>query len=195
MTLTTACTNMVGAEKPEIWTTLSSMRRVTLDARNAEVDVVPRSVMERFAIKTLVLLRKVLVTAAAIGVSKRRTHPVGLVETPGYIQHRIFDGEKLDSRATEKADAAMAIDTAKARRVWSVGQWGGGMARGEVHGRSFVEIVTNFGVKRLAVWEVTRITEIVVGFEKVGRPPSRRADNEYETCDCKKPHGRSRGSA
>jgi hypothetical protein len=69
------------------------------------------------------------------------------------------------------------------------------MARGEAHGRSVVEIVANFGVKRLAVWQVTRITEIIVGFEKVGRPPSRRADNEYETCDCKKPHGRSRGSA
>ena len=82
----------------------------------------PRSIMERFAIKPLVLLRKSLVTAAAIGVSKRRTHPVGLAEMPGDIQHRVFDGEELDSRATEKADAAMAIDTAKARGVWSVGQ-------------------------------------------------------------------------
>jgi hypothetical protein len=121
MTLATARTYVVGTEKPEIWTTLPSVRRVTLDARDAEVNVVPRSVMERFAIEALGLLREALVTASAIGVPKRRTHLVGLVETPGHIQHRVFDGEKLDSRATEKADAAMAIDTAKARRVWSVG--------------------------------------------------------------------------
>jgi hypothetical protein len=120
MTLATARTNVVGAEIPEIRTTLPSMRRVTLDARNSEVDVVPGSVVERLAIEAFVLLRKALVTAAAIGVCKRRTHLVGLVETPGHIQHRVFDGEKLDSRATEKADAAMAIDTAEARRVWSV---------------------------------------------------------------------------
>ena len=69
------------------------------------------------------------------------------------------------------------------------------MACGEAHGWSVVEIVANLGVKRLAVWQVTRITEIVVGVEKVGRPPSRRAGKQYETCDREKPHGRSRGSA
>jgi hypothetical protein len=69
------------------------------------------------------------------------------------------------------------------------------MARGEAHGRAVVEISANVGVKWLAVRQVTRITEIVVGFENVGRPPSHWAGNEYETHDRKKPHGRSRGSA
>ena len=90
----------IGSEKPEVWVHPGVVRGVTLDAVDAEVDVVTRLAVERVAIEAFAPLRKTQVALATVGVPERPAHSFGFSKLPTQIEKRVFDGEQFDSRST-----------------------------------------------------------------------------------------------
>lgn len=123
---------------------------MTVDAIDAEIDVMSGSVVECFAFEALALLLETTVTLSAVGIPERPVHPVGLLELSGHVEHGVFDCKQVDSRPTDEADAAVTVDAAEGRRVRSFAHERAGMAGGEVRGRAGVEVVANRTVQAFA---------------------------------------------